>query len=57
LDFHFCGVSVVKKPYCDHHRAVAFRPNRAVVVTLRRQQRVGTARLLTGARFRPLGLS
>jgi hypothetical protein len=28
-DFHFCGDSVVKKPYCDHHRAMAFRPNRA----------------------------
>jgi hypothetical protein len=29
LDFHFCGDSVVKKPYCEYHRAVAFRPNRA----------------------------
>ena len=28
-DFHFCGDSVVKKPYCDHHRAMAFWPNRA----------------------------
>jgi hypothetical protein len=28
-DFHFCGDSAVKKPYCDYHRAVAFRPNRA----------------------------
>ena len=28
-DFHLCGDSVVEKPYCDHHRAMAFRPNRA----------------------------
>jgi GcrA cell cycle regulator len=28
-DFHFCGDPVVEKPYCDHHRAMAFRPNRA----------------------------
>jgi GcrA cell cycle regulator len=27
-DFHFCGDPVVKKPYCDHHRAMAFWPNR-----------------------------
>jgi hypothetical protein len=28
-NFHFCGDPVVEKPYCDHHRAMAFRPNRA----------------------------
>jgi hypothetical protein len=29
LDFRFCGDPVVEKPYCDHHRAMAFWPNRA----------------------------
>ena len=24
-DFHFCGSPVAKKPYCEHHRAMAYR--------------------------------
>jgi GcrA cell cycle regulator len=28
-DFHFCAKPVVEKPYCGHHRDMAFQPNRA----------------------------
>jgi hypothetical protein len=25
-DFHFCGNPIAKRPYCEHHRAMAYVP-------------------------------
>ena len=37
-DFHFCGSPAARRPYCEHHRAMAYRQVRAAAAAVNMAQ-------------------